>query len=157
MQASANDNLKEMHDDVIKWKHFPCNWPFVRGILRAPVNSLHKSQWRGALMFSLICALNKRFSKQSWGWWFVTPSRPLWRHCNEWIAVDLKKYAYGSHFGGFSRDWIPIDYTHIMDHSGYGLAPSNQIISSTVLSGVMWFIYPQQKKRNETMVILCEG
>ena len=34
------------------------------------------------LMFSLICALNKRFSKQSWGWWFVTPSRSLWRQCN---------------------------------------------------------------------------
>ena len=25
---------------------------------------------------------NKRSSKQSWGWWFETPSRPLWRHCN---------------------------------------------------------------------------
>ena len=27
--------------------------------------------------------LNKRLSKQSWGWRFETPSRPLWRHCNE--------------------------------------------------------------------------
>ena len=26
--------------------------------------------------------LNKRWSKQSWGRWFDTPSRPLWRHCN---------------------------------------------------------------------------
>ena len=26
--------------------------------------------------------LNKRLSKQWWGWWFATPSRPLWRHCN---------------------------------------------------------------------------
>ena len=43
------------HDDVIKWKHFPRNWPFVRGIHRSPVNSPHKGQWRGALMFSLIC------------------------------------------------------------------------------------------------------
>ena len=42
------------HDDVIKWKHFPRNWPFVRGIHRSPVNSSHKGQWRGALMFSLI-------------------------------------------------------------------------------------------------------
>ena len=25
--------------------------------------------------------LNKRLSKQSWGWWFETPSRSLWRHC----------------------------------------------------------------------------
>ena len=26
--------------------------------------------------------LNKRLSKQSWGWWFETLSRLLWRHCN---------------------------------------------------------------------------
>ena len=26
---------------------------------------------------------NKRLSKQWWGWWFETPSRPLWRHCND--------------------------------------------------------------------------
>ena len=44
------------HDDVIKWKHFPRNWPYVRGIYRSPVNSPHKGQWRGDLMFSLICA-----------------------------------------------------------------------------------------------------
>ena len=24
---------------------------------------------------------NKRLSKHWWGWWFETPSRPLWRHC----------------------------------------------------------------------------
>ena len=67
------------------WRHimetFPRYWPFVRGIHRSPVNSPHKGQWRGALVFSLICALNKRLSKQSWGWWFETPSRSLWRHC----------------------------------------------------------------------------
>ena len=28
--------------------------------------------------------LNKRLSKQPWGWWFETLSCPLWRHCNEW-------------------------------------------------------------------------
>ena len=44
-----------VHDDVIKWKHFPRYWPFVRGIHRSPVNSPHKGQWRGALMLSLIC------------------------------------------------------------------------------------------------------
>ena len=35
---------------------FPRYWPFVWGIHRSPVNSPHKVQWRGALMFSLICA-----------------------------------------------------------------------------------------------------
>ena len=38
----------QSHDDIIKWKHFPRYW--------SPVNSLHKGQWRGALIFSLICA-----------------------------------------------------------------------------------------------------
>ena len=47
---------RRRHDDVIKWKHFPRYWPFVRGIHRSPVNSPHKGQWRGALMFTLICA-----------------------------------------------------------------------------------------------------
>ena len=28
--------------------------------------------------------LNKRLSKQSWGWWFETLSRSLWRHRNGW-------------------------------------------------------------------------
>ena len=43
------------HNDVIKWKHFPRYWPFVRGIHRSPVNSPRKGQWRGALVVSLIC------------------------------------------------------------------------------------------------------
>ena len=40
--------------------------------------------------------LNERLSKQSWNWWFETPSSPLWRHCNGmsvsltevWKAID---------------------------------------------------------------------
>ena len=31
---------------------------------------------------SFDLCLNKRLSEQSWGWWFETLSRPLWRHCN---------------------------------------------------------------------------
>ena len=57
--------LPHQHDDIIKWKHFPRYWPFVRGIRRSAVNSPHKGQWRGALMLSLIYAwinnwVNKR-------------------------------------------------------------------------------------------------
>ena len=47
--------IESTHDDVIKWKHFPRYWPFVRGIHRSPMNSTHKGQWREALMLSLIC------------------------------------------------------------------------------------------------------
>ena len=56
MSAMHIDGVTTHHDDVIKWEHFQRNWPFVRGIHRSPVNSPHKGQWRGALMFSLICA-----------------------------------------------------------------------------------------------------
>ena len=38
---------------VINWKHFPRYWPFARRIHWSPVNSPHKGQWRGALMFSV--------------------------------------------------------------------------------------------------------
>ena len=56
MSQDLGDIESTLHDDVIKWKHFPRYWPFVWGIHRSPVNSLHKGQWRGAVMFSLIFA-----------------------------------------------------------------------------------------------------
>ena len=33
--------------------------------------------------------LNERLSKQWWGWWFETPLRPFWRHCNAFREIDL--------------------------------------------------------------------
>ena len=54
--ASLLPNDGVGHDDVIKWKHFPRYWSFVRGIQRSPVHSPHKGQGRAALMFPLICA-----------------------------------------------------------------------------------------------------
>ena len=75
------------HDDVIKWKHFPRYWPFVRGIHRSPVNSPNKGQWRGALIFTLISALNKRLNNQSWGWWFETPSHTHYDVIVMWLQI----------------------------------------------------------------------
>ena len=44
-------------DDVIsQMQTFPRYWPFAREIHRSSVNSPHKGQWRGTLMFSLTCA-----------------------------------------------------------------------------------------------------
>ena len=53
-QVVGSPYVAAKHDDVIKWKHFPRYWPFVRGIHRSPMNSPHKGQWRGALIFTLI-------------------------------------------------------------------------------------------------------
>ena len=55
MDSSRLRMILSFHDDVVKWKHSLHYWPFVRGIHRSPVNSLHNGQWRGALMSSLIC------------------------------------------------------------------------------------------------------
>ena len=52
------------YDDVIKWKHFPRYWPFVRG--NSPVPGEFPSQrpvtWSFDVFFDV--RLNKRLSKQ---------------------------------------------------------------------------------------------
>ena len=35
--------------------------------------------------------LNKRLSKQPWGWWFETPSGSLWRHCNVYTNLSTTR------------------------------------------------------------------
>ena len=76
--------MHHTHDDVIKWKHFPRNWPFVRGIHRSPVNSPHKGQWRGALKFSLICAwINDWVNNREAG--------DLRRHRTHYDVIVMKK------------------------------------------------------------------
>ena len=46
---------------------------------------------------------NKRSSKQSWGWWFETPSRPLWRHCDE---IPSKYPININHRLSYVYDWL---------------------------------------------------
>ena len=73
------------HDDVVKWKHIPRNWPFVRGIHRSPMNSPHRGQWRGALMFPLICVwINGWENNRDAGDLLLCL---LWRHCNYRRAI----------------------------------------------------------------------
>ena len=87
------------HDDVIKWKHFPCYWPFVGGIHRSPVNSPQKGQWHRALMFVFFdLRQNTRLSKQSGRRWFETVSHSLWRHYNaktplHWNSITCNQQA----------------------------------------------------------------
>ena len=71
------------HDDVIKWKHFPRYCAFVWGIHRSPVNSPHKGQWRGPLMFSLICAwINSWVNNREAG--------DLRRHCANYDVTVMR-------------------------------------------------------------------
>ena len=82
---------KLRHDDVIKWKHFPRYWPFVQGIHRSPVNSPHKGQWHGALMFSLI-------STRINGWVNNGEAGDLRRHRAHYgVTVMVAAYCKGKH------------------------------------------------------------
>ena len=74
------------NDDVIKWKHFPRYWSFVRGIHRPPVNSPHKGQWRGALLFSMICVWIN-------GWVNNREAGDLRRHNTHYDAVVMVEWT----------------------------------------------------------------
>ena len=52
--------------------------------------------------------LNKRFSKQSWGWWFEMPSHSLWRYCN----ASVNYVIIASVIGLFTRNHLK-HYLHI--------------------------------------------
>ena len=77
--------LPAFHDDVNKWKHFPRYWPFVRGIQLSPVNSPHKGRWRGALIFSLICAKIN-------GWVSTHEAGDLRRHRAHYGVIVMQFY-----------------------------------------------------------------
>ena len=70
--VSRSRSTISSHDDVIKWKHFPLYWPFVRGIHRSPVTGEFPSQRPVTRSFCVFfyLHLNKRLSKQSRRRWF---------------------------------------------------------------------------------------
>ena len=61
--------------------------------------------------------LNKRLSKQSWGWWFETPSCSLWRHCQQTYYCPCKmkcslSFAWNIIFVHYScLNWPHCNYT----------------------------------------------
>ena len=63
--------------------------------------------------------LNKRLSKQSWGWWFETPSRPLWRHChdNECRQLTTAPQAHTLYSRSYS---MFIQHRHIAERICFG-------------------------------------
>ena len=97
------------HDNVIKWKHFPHYLPFVRGVHQSPVNSPHKGQWHGALMFSLICAWTNGCVNNRW--LFETPSRLLWRHCTVIMCVYYMYFANVFKSLRHSVGWLSRSFT----------------------------------------------
>ena len=89
--------MSALHDDVIKWKYFQRHWPFVRGLHRSPVNFLHKGQWRGALMFSLICVwINDWVNNREAG--------DLRRHRAHYDVIVMYAHCFGVVISSFPSD-----------------------------------------------------
>ena len=77
-ERASNAKSVQPHDDVNKWKHFPRHCGEFTGLGEFPTQRPVTRNFH--VFFDL--RLNKQLSKQSSGWWFETPSRPLWRHGN---------------------------------------------------------------------------
>ena len=77
MMTSSNGNV------------FRVTGPFCAG--NSPVPGEFPAQRPVTRSFDVFFDLrpDKRLSKHWWGWWFETPSRPLWRHCNDFLLSFL--------------------------------------------------------------------
>ena len=71
----------------------------------SPVTGEFPSQRPVTWSFDFFLRLNKRLSKQSWGWWFETQSRTWWRHRNVTINNPIEL---------LSNPEIPNAYIHQM-------------------------------------------
>ena len=71
---------------IIWWRHQKETFSTLLAICtgNSPVTGEFPAQRSVTRCFNVFLdlRLNKRLSKQLWGWWFETLSRPLWRHYN---------------------------------------------------------------------------
>ena len=74
MMTASNGNISALLTICAGNSPVSCDFPTQRAVTRN---------------FDVFLDLrpNKLLSKQSWGWWFETPSHPLWRHRND---VDIR-------------------------------------------------------------------
>ena len=104
---------------------FPRHWPFVREILRSPVNSPQKGQWRGALMFSLICVWIN-------GWVYNREAGDLRPYRAHYDVIVMKYYLY-----------VLLQHTSAITHSSMTstLAQTGTKQQNGCLKKPIWNIY----------------
>ena len=104
-------------------------WPFVRGIHWSPVNSPHKGQWCGSLMFSLICAWTN-------GW------------VNNRDAGDLRRH--GAHYDATVMVFV-VMYWLFYPYQSWLLPLCNSgwyVQISAYMDLLGWFIQQQKTQQN---------
>ena len=111
-------------DDIIKWKHFPRYWTFVRGIHRSPkknyiVSTNDDLPIDAPCLHQTLLFRTKHYGDgQSWGCWFATPSRSLWRHRNVLFATttfddDMVHQWVGRHW------WKQYSFSALLRHKSW--------------------------------------
>ena len=84
--------------------------------------------------------LNKRLTKQSWGWWFETPSRPLWRHCNGERLCQLALGTSTLTWLWLGPLWVDsIDCTIVQLERTLQQMPLFSLLSTTNLTRTLYF------------------
>ena len=68
--------------------------------------------------------LNKRTSKQSWGWRVEKPSRPLWRHCDVLVQAKMNGLLSNIDLCGMMRYCAKHPLVFFFSFSKYPRAPS---------------------------------
>ena len=93
IEVGVEDKFVKALQQCTWWRHQMQTLPALLAICvgNSPVTGEFPAQRSATRSFGvfLVLGLNKRFSKQSWGWWFETPPRPLWHQCN--VAGETEK------------------------------------------------------------------
>ena len=88
--------------------------------------------WSFDVFFDL--RVKKRLSKHSWGWWFETPSCPLWRHCSVKYFSYWKGKSLWSAANKFEMSSLIIKYSYYLRWSiNTYLFTSHRLIRKTCL------------------------
>ena len=124
-------SLFPWHGDVIKWKHFPRDWPFVREIHRSPVNSPHKGQWRGCLMCVWIN-----------GWVNNCEAGDLRRHCAYYVITVMERVRLVAGF--LNKSW------GLSLHRDHGLCRDQVKISSDKFQPMRNICFAKEAHRNKS-------
>ena len=87
LYSSARNITTQVYLWITWWRHQMETFSALVAICagNAPVTGEFPTQRPVTRSFDVFFDMrpNKRLGKQSWGWGFDTPSRPLWRHCND--------------------------------------------------------------------------
>ena len=148
MMTSPNGNI------------FPRYWPFVRGIHRSPVNSPDKGQWRGAMMFSLVCAwingwVNNReagdLRRHSVHYDVIVMDKHICERGNSWIGEILE----GSLSLTVGTDSDTVSFGWFLSLSGIYMAHQarvqNDMLILSTLDISRWFSYPNSLQKTKTV------